>query len=80
MSDQTADQHTVEKTQGPNIVAQLIITLTDQGQLSVHGSTADIIGVYGLLERAKDIVRATHAKAARDAQPKILVPSLLLPK
>ena len=50
---------------------ELRIVLSDTGQLTVMGPIDDMLGCYGMLELAKDVVRARAAERARQkvAQP-----------
>jgi len=41
---------------------QIIITLSDDGQLSVTGPIQNKVLTYGVLELAKDVVRAQQVK------------------
>jgi len=53
---------------------QILITLSDDGQLSVRGPLQNKIMAYGLLEMAKDVVRAQPVKP-----PDIVVPVRQMP-
>jgi hypothetical protein len=49
----------------PNIVAQLSITMDDQGQLSVTGPIDNKMLAYGMLELAKEVVCERGKEAER---------------
>jgi len=50
---------------------QLVITLDEKGQLNVTGPIQQTVICFGILERAKDVIR----KAADQAQPAIVAPT-----
>ena len=53
---------------------QITITLHDDGQLTVSGPLQNKVMAYGILELAKDVIRAHQVKA-----PDIIVPVRLMP-
>lgn len=52
-------------TQPPR--AQLVIQLTTDGGIQVHGPVQDKILCYGLLECARDAIKAHHEQPAKSA-------------
>ena len=56
--------------------AQLVITLEDDGRISVEGPIENKIACYGLLEGARDAIQKHHAmRAAAGGGPGIAVPN-----
>jgi hypothetical protein len=53
--------------------AQLIITLTDQGQIEVNGPLSDKILCYGMLKFAENVIQSYEP-------PKIAIPNFIPPK
>jgi hypothetical protein len=58
----------------PRVVAQLSIALMESGNVAVRGSIDDLILAYGMLEMAKDAIRANAQQQA--ASPLLLPPAL----
>jgi hypothetical protein len=56
------------------MMIQVVITLSDDGQLTITGPIQNKVLTYGILERAKDVVRAQPLKA-----PDIIVPVRQMP-
>lgn len=55
---------------------QLVITLTDEGQLNVSGPIDNKMLCYGILEVAKEVV----AERARQSQKLVQPATMVLPK
>jgi hypothetical protein len=52
----------------PQIVAQIVITLDDTGQVGVAAQVQPL-QAYGMLEIARDVIKAQAAEAASRIQP-----------
>lgn len=48
---------------------QLVISVDDNGRISVNGPIKDMVQAYGLLELAKDVIRDFQQQQARRVQP-----------
>ena len=57
-----------------SVKAELRITLSNEGEVRVHGPIQDKIFCLGLLEIAKDAVRNYKGE-----QPNIVVPQIVMP-
>jgi hypothetical protein len=57
----------------PRIMAQIVVAITDGGQVVVRGAIDDVVLAYGLLEAGKDAIREHHAAAHRS--PLLLPPA-----
>lgn len=57
---------------------QIIITLTPNGELNVSGPFGNLVLFYGLLERARDVVKDAHDKRVA-AGPNLIIPTTVLP-
>jgi hypothetical protein len=53
----------------PQIVAQITVTMTDDGKVNVNGPMENKILAYGLLEVGKEVVRAFNDQQAKLVQP-----------
>lgn len=53
---------------------ELVITLTSQGEVGVRGPIDQLLVCYGMLELAKDAIRA---RAATQGQQRIVQPMIL---
>jgi hypothetical protein len=47
----------------PRVIAQIVVAITDGGQVLVRGSIDDVVLAYGMLDAAKDAIRDHHQKA-----------------
>ncbi len=61
----------------PRVVAQLSIALMESGNVAVRGSIDDLILAYGMLEMAKDAIRANAANAQQQTASPLLLPPAL---
>jgi len=52
------------EVQTPKVIATLVLTFDDQGQVNAEGPLNNKLFCYGILDAAKDIVRNYHAKMA----------------
>ena len=56
------------------VVAQLAITMEDNGLVNITGSIDNKVLAYGLLETAKDMIQKHHVDKERLVQPASVVP------
>ena len=48
-----------------NVIAQLVITLQDNGQVEISGPIENKMLVYGMLESARDAIQEHTARVAK---------------